>query len=139
MTEDWIDGTECTLPSADQPLRVAEFDTVVAEAVQQVEVVSSTTTRLTLEGPPGLGARVRDLTERESACCSFFAFSVSAAPAASVASVDSVDSVASDRADEVLSLVITVQPRHAAVLAALTARAAALAGVTAGVRAGVTA
>jgi hypothetical protein len=32
---------------------------------------------LTLTGPPDLGAQAKDLTDRESSCCSFFTFTVS--------------------------------------------------------------
>ncbi len=64
----------CTLPTEDQPIRVAEFEALFAN-----EVVSATRhapTRLALQLRPGCAAAVRDLTERESQCCSFFTFTV---------------------------------------------------------------
>ena len=61
----------CTLPTGERPLRAAEFDTLVASA-SQVDRIDATTLRLHLDGPSG--AEVRDLTARESECCSFFQF-----------------------------------------------------------------
>jgi hypothetical protein len=64
----------CALPSVEQPLRLAEFDSLFAAAVRQVDTLSPTHARLHLTGPAGLEATVRDLTARETECCSFFAF-----------------------------------------------------------------
>lgn len=64
----------CTLPTAEQPLRLAEFEALFAAAVRQFETLSPTHARLRLAGPAGLEATVRDLTARETACCSFFTF-----------------------------------------------------------------
>jgi hypothetical protein len=69
----WV-SHECALPTAEQPLRVAEFDAVFATAVGpprrpapgRLEVV------LAVDAEPV----VRDLVARETACCSFFAFTV---------------------------------------------------------------
>jgi hypothetical protein len=66
----------CTLPTAEQPLRLAEFGALFATAVRDVETITETHTRLRLSGPPGLAASVRDLTARETECCSFFRFTV---------------------------------------------------------------
>jgi len=66
----------CTLPTAQQPLRLAEFDDLFAIAVEQSERVSDRHLRLSLSGPDDLEATVRDLAARENACCSFFAFTV---------------------------------------------------------------
>lgn len=63
------------MPTADRPLRLAEFDTLFATAVSRVEHRGNRV-RLHLTGGPGLGDRVRDLAARESACCSFFSFAV---------------------------------------------------------------
>jgi hypothetical protein len=78
MTTDdlaWVPDP-CTLPTADRPLRLAEFDSLFATAVRQVEVIAPTHARMRLTGGPGLAATVRDLTARETECCSFFDFTV---------------------------------------------------------------
>ena len=76
MTDLWIAPDVCTLPSVEQPLRVAEFDAVFAAYLRQVEHVSHTKLRMNLAGPDDLAAQVQDLANRETACCSFFTFSV---------------------------------------------------------------
>ena len=58
----------CTLPTAEQPLRLAEFDALFTTAVRGTTALSPTRTRLRLAGPPGLEAAVRDLTAREVQC-----------------------------------------------------------------------
>jgi hypothetical protein len=68
----------CTLPTVDRPLRLAEFDTLFATAVRQVETVGPTHARMRLTGPAGLEAEVRDLAARETECCSFFTFTTTA-------------------------------------------------------------
>jgi hypothetical protein len=103
----------CTLPTAERPLRLAEFDALFATAVRHVEPVTATRARLHLTGRTGLTATVRDLTTREAACCSFFAFTVT--PAA--------PSYSSSLPGESVTLDIEVPPQHADVLASLTARA----------------
>lgn len=70
----------CTLPTAERPLRLAEFDDLFATAVRRVEPVTATHIRMWLTGPAGLEATVRDLTARETACCSFFTFTVTGEP-----------------------------------------------------------
>jgi hypothetical protein len=96
----------CTLPDAERPLRLAEFDSLFAEAVVGVERNGDAAT-LALSGPAGLRERVLDLTERESQCCSFFDFTVQGV-------------------DGDLELVIAVPPQHRDVLAALADRASRL-------------
>lgn len=93
----------CTLPTVERPLRLAEFDALFAEAVTDVER-GETHTRLTLSGPPTLAGRVRDLTERESQCCSFFTFTI-------------------DGLDSAPTLDISVPPERRDILDALTTRA----------------
>jgi hypothetical protein len=66
----------CTLPTAERPLRRAEFTTLFATALVAAERRDATSARLRLQGGPGLEATVRDLAVRESACCSFFGFAV---------------------------------------------------------------
>lgn len=93
----------CSLPTADQPFRVAEFDDLFATAVRDVRRDGPTTLRLTLDRTAE--ARARDLTARESTCCSFFGFSYGAAAGRSV------------------PLTVTVPATHADVLDAFAARA----------------
>jgi hypothetical protein len=66
----------CTLPTAAQPLRLAEFDALFATALRRQERLSAQHLRMTLTGGEGLAEATRDLTARESACCSFFDFTV---------------------------------------------------------------
>jgi hypothetical protein len=93
----------CTLPTAERPLRLAEFDRLFATAVRRVERRGDTV-RLLLEGDPGLGAQVRDLTARETSCCSFFTFATAGT-------------------DQELTLEVTVPPGRRDILDALAARA----------------
>ncbi len=65
----------CTLPTAERPLRLAEFDALFATAVRRVERRDDAL-RIHLAGERGLEAEVRDLTAREASCCSFFTFTI---------------------------------------------------------------
>jgi hypothetical protein len=94
----------CTLPSVEQPLRIAEFDTLFAGSLRQVQRPEPTRARLVLG--PGVEDTVRELAARESECCSFFTFTV--APA-----------------ENALLFDVAVSASHVAVLDALTTRAAA--------------
>ncbi|WP_237171085.1 hypothetical protein, partial [Mycobacteroides abscessus] len=68
---DWVPQS-CSLPSAERPLRVAEFDRLFGEsAVRSTRV---TTTRLDVELDAAAQHRARDLAARESECCSYFTF-----------------------------------------------------------------
>jgi hypothetical protein len=100
----------CTLPTAERPLRLAEFDALFATAVRSVETTGPTRARLRLTGPAGLAATVRDLTARETECCSFFTFTITPESAG----------------DGSLVLDVEVPARYADVLASLTQRAVAL-------------
>ena len=100
---------QCTLPAAERPARLAEFDTLFATAVREVQSVGPTHARLRLAGPADLEPTVRDLTARETQCCSFFTFTITPSP---------------DRTS--LTLDIQVPEPYAEVLASLTARAATL-------------
>ena len=93
----------CTLPTVERPLRLAEFEVLFSQAVRSVSSTEDRV-RLRLTGDDGLLERVRDLTTRESACCSFFTFTI--------------DSTESD-----LTLEITVPPERRDILAALADRA----------------
>lgn len=76
-----IDGAwvpqACTLPSAERPLRTAEFDDLLATALRDQTRLAPTWLRWELD--PAAETTARDLTRRESECCSFFAFTVAAA------------------------------------------------------------
>jgi len=98
----------CTLPTAEQPLRLAEFDDLFATAVRRVDQVSTTHARLHLTGPSELANRVRDLAARETECCSFFTFTTTPQQATD---------------GEAVVLDIEVPAAHADVLASLAQRA----------------
>lgn len=68
----------CTLPTVDRPLRVAEFDRLFARASVAVERLSPQAARITLPPSPETAAEAADLVARETECCSFFTFSVTA-------------------------------------------------------------
>jgi len=66
----------CTLPTAAQPLRQAEFEALFRTALRRQQRLSPTRLQMTLAGEERLADTVRDLAARESACCSFFDFTV---------------------------------------------------------------
>lgn len=66
----------CTLPTPQRPLRLAEFDQLFAGAVRSAERVDPR--QLRLELAPAAAARAADLLVRESECCSFFTFTLTA-------------------------------------------------------------
>jgi hypothetical protein len=66
----------CTLPTAEQPLREAEFDQLFATALHGQARPGPTHLRLRLDGDDQVEATTRDLIARETACCSFFAFTL---------------------------------------------------------------
>lgn len=70
----WVPAESCTLPTADRPLRLAEFDELFATSLRSVERAPDGVLRLRLDG--SAQARARDLTAREADCCSFFDFAV---------------------------------------------------------------
>ncbi|MFE9324724.1 hypothetical protein ACIHDR_17780 [Nocardia sp. NPDC052278] len=67
----WVPDA-CTLPTAEQPLRVAEFTDLFAAALRRVERIAPT--RLRLELAATHEDIARDLAARESSCCGFFDF-----------------------------------------------------------------
>jgi hypothetical protein len=69
--DDWVPAA-CTLPTAEQPLRLAEFDRLFRIAVRRSTRTS--TTRLDLGIVGEFEATARDLAQRETICCSFFHF-----------------------------------------------------------------
>ena len=110
----WVPVDACTLPTADQPLRVAEFDDLFATALRAIERPDAAgRARLVLAGGDDLAERVQRLADAETACCSFFTFTLT--PLAT----DTVD--AADRT--MLALDIEVPVARADVLVALIQRA----------------
>jgi len=98
-----------TLPTADRPMRVAEFHRLFAEALRDLDRPEPSRLLLSLEQAPGRADTVRELTRRESACCSFFVFIL--------------------REQDGLLLEVAVPPAHVAVLdgvAELATRASGL-------------
>ncbi|WP_231931066.1 MerR family transcriptional regulator [Micromonospora coriariae] len=71
----WVPDS-CRLPTAEQPVRLAEFDRFFADVVRRLERPSAQLLRLHLVGTADAERTARDLTARESACCSFFTFDV---------------------------------------------------------------
>ncbi|MFI0369723.1 hypothetical protein ACH35V_17770 [Actinomadura sp. 1N219] len=94
----------CTLPTAERPLREAEFDALFAEAATGVERAGPGRTRVRLRPGPETAGRAASLAARENACCSFFTFTVT---------VSGGD----------LTMDVAVPAAHTGVLDALTARA----------------
>ena len=110
---DWVAVDSCTLPTADQPLRVAEFDDLFATALCAVERPDVPgRARLVLAGDRDLPDRVHRLAEAETACCSFFVFTLSP-----------VRTGSADADGTVLALDIEVPTERTDVLAALVRRA----------------
>jgi hypothetical protein len=77
VSDKWIPADACTLPTAERPLRVAEFDTLFATALRAVERPAPD--RLRLELDAAAAASARQLVARETRCCSFFDFRFTAA------------------------------------------------------------
>jgi hypothetical protein len=96
----------CTLPTAEQPLRLAEFDDLFTNAVTWVDRPAATRLLLGLPADPAVAARAADLAVRESDCCSFFTFALT---------------VRGER----LQLEVSVPGTHTDVLDSLAARAQA--------------
>ncbi|MER8036578.1 hypothetical protein [Streptomyces hydrogenans] len=101
----WVPQS-CTLPTTEQPLRVAEWDTLFSEHLVTVSRPETRRLRLDLTGVPDVERQVRDLADRESGCCSFFTFTTT-------------------RSEDLVGLDIEVDPAHVGVLDALADRTAA--------------
>ncbi len=78
----WVAVDACTLPTAQQPLRAAEFDTLFTAALRGVERPTPTRLRLEIDAPAE--QRARELAARESDCCGFFTFTFTPAGPQSV-------------------------------------------------------
>jgi hypothetical protein len=99
----------CTLPTAERPLRLAEFDDLFSTGLIAQTRLSPDALRWSLD--LAVEGRARDLAVREAQCCSFFRFRFGA------------------DADN-LWLDVEVPPEHGEVLDALAQRAAAALGTT---------
>lgn len=102
----WAAPDACTLPTVEQPLRVAEFDDLFATAVTWLDRPEPTRLRLGLPADPQVAARAADLAVKESDCCTFFTFTLT---------------VTGPR----VGLEVAVPPEHIDVLDSLATRAAA--------------
>ena len=100
----WVPAETCTLPTEEQPLRVREFDQLFAQSLAGVQRHGSGQLVLLLNDGESVLQTAQDLAERETSCCSFFAFSVR-------------------RTDRGVEMRIDVPPARAAILAALAERA----------------
>ena len=99
----WVPES-CTLPTAEQPFRVAEFDALFRRSVQRSDRRDDT--RLDLVISPDAESTARDLAQRETECCSFFRFEF-------------------EHADDGVVMHIGVPAEHADVLDALERRVSA--------------
>jgi len=68
----------CTLPTAERPLRLAEFDRLFPYASAAVERRGPQTARISFPPQPEIAAQAADLVVRETRCCSFFTFALTA-------------------------------------------------------------
>lgn len=96
----------CTLPTAARPLRLAEFDRLLAAVASSAERVTPERLRITLRRDPEVAAEAANLMVRETGCCSFFTFALTASA-------------------DWLQLDVTVAAGHEGVLDALGRRASA--------------
>lgn len=103
LTESWAPSA-CTLPTVDQPLRVVEFDELFATAVEGMTRPAAAVVRFDLVPTPEVAATAAGLVTRETGCCSFFTFTLTATAGA-------------------LTLDVAVSQAHVEVLDALAERA----------------
>jgi hypothetical protein len=109
----WITEDVCTLPVAAQPFRVMEFDELFRSQIRPPRRIDAHRVEFTFANANDLYAHVSDLVARETACCSFFEFTIDE------------DAVADQ---DHLMLRIGVPASRAEVLEALTERAHAAMG-----------
>jgi hypothetical protein len=112
----WVPVDACTLPTADQPVRVAEFDDLFAERLTATRHPAPTSARFLLAGEQDVATRAQELADRETGCCSFFTFDFTLTGPSS------------------FEIAVTVPEGRADVLAALVERAEMARRSTQGVR-----
>jgi hypothetical protein len=95
----------CTLDAAGRLARAAEFDEFFASALTGSRRTDATRLRLELAADEQTGRRAGGLAAAETACCSFFTFTLTASAGQ-------------------LALEVTVPPAHQGALDLLAARAA---------------
>ncbi|MCO1659958.1 thioredoxin family protein [Pseudonocardia humida] len=71
----WVPADACTLPTADRPTRLAEFEGLFA-SLRGLRREEPGWLRLRLDDGEGIEEQARALTAREAGCCSFFDFAV---------------------------------------------------------------
>lgn len=71
----WVPDS-CTLPTVEQPLRVADLEQLMTSHLLAGVRVSPTRLRLSLTPDPEVAARAAELAARESECCEFFTFTL---------------------------------------------------------------
>lgn len=108
LTASWVPEA-CSLPIAERPLRVAEFDELFSSAVLHLERPEPGRVELALDPTAEVAANTAALVVRETACCAFFTFTLTATAGQ-------------------LRLTVTVPAAHIAVLDALAARATVVSG-----------
>ncbi|MEV3961535.1 hypothetical protein AB0M34_11650 [Nocardia sp. NPDC050193] len=75
-SDGWVTDA-CTLPTVEQPIRVAEFDDFFVSSVRASS--RPVPTQLDLVLADGAEPAGRDLAARETDCCSFFSFTFDSA------------------------------------------------------------
>ena len=100
----------CTLPTAEQPFRVAEFDELFAIGVSKIDLLDSQQAQFELRPDPEVASAAANLIVRETVCCSFFEFTQTASGGR-------------------LTLDVKVPAEHSAVLDAMVNRARSAAGL----------
>jgi hypothetical protein len=118
----WVAVDACTLPTADQPLRVAEFDDLFRTSLERVERLAAGRVRFVLSGDAGLCEWAEDLAAREASCCSFFDFEIAEGRRLGASQ---------GTGRELVEMTIAVPPGREDVLAALADRAESAAAVAA--------
>ena len=108
VTGGWVSSL-CTLPTTEQPLRLAEFDDLFRSQLRAIERVDPTRLVLVLDQAPRTAEALHDLTRRETECCSFFTFTLT-------------------EHDNLLRLEVAVPLAHVHGLQSIAARAALVSG-----------
>ena len=106
----------CTLPVAAQPFRLMEFDELFRSQIRPPRRIDQHRVEFTFLGGEGLYAKVSDLVARETACCTFFEFTI-------------VEHPHDPDGEDHLVLLVGVPASRADVLEVLTDRAVAAMGM----------